>query len=189
MAEASDLFNLDRLTLPASGPSRTAFMKACPPWLRGLIDSRYKVKGVEWAASSDEIDEELALHASHGNPTTLGETGVDAEAMYSRHIDDARDHVITLDIDHEAVLLPSSTSGHHHLIVQCWADWEDYEMFLRAAARIGLIEEGYAELSIKRRATCLRLPWIRKGSEREDAQQSMEEWLNEPEAPASTDAF
>lgn len=75
-------------------------------------------------------------------------------------------HDLLIDVDLEAILVPSSTSGHFHLYAQLGCAWEDYVDFLRAAARIGLIEKGYAEASIARGATSLRLPWIKKGSER-----------------------
>lgn len=78
-------------------------------------------------------------------------------------------HVVALDIDHPARLLPSSTPDHYHLHVDVKCSWEDYEEFLRAAAKIGLIEEGYARVSIERKGTHLRLPWVRKEEPTETA--------------------
>lgn len=74
-------------------------------------------------------------------------------------------HHVALDIDHPAWLIESSTPGHYHLHIRLpdGAIWEDYVAFLDAAAKIGMIEPGYAEASKARGATYVRLPWVRKG--------------------------
>jgi hypothetical protein len=76
-------------------------------------------------------------------------------------------HDVLIDIDHKAVLIPSSTEGHFHLYIPLGCPWDDYLQVLKAAARIGLVEEGYVSASESRGATSLRLPWIKKGEERE----------------------
>lgn len=79
-------------------------------------------------------------------------------------------HHLLLDIDLPAALVESSTPGHFHLYVELndgfGIAWEPYKAFLEAAAAIGLIEPGYAEVSIKRGHTDLRLPWVDKSSAR-----------------------
>jgi hypothetical protein len=72
-------------------------------------------------------------------------------------------HKIVLDIDHDAVLVKSSTPHHHHLIVDHYVNWEDYQELLRAMAKCGMIQKGYAEGSIKQGASWLRTPWATKG--------------------------
>lgn len=74
-------------------------------------------------------------------------------------------HTVVLDIDHSAHLIASSTPGHSHLYVDIPGGIEEqaYFEFLRAAAKIGLIQEGYAEVSIKRGHSDVRLPWVSKG--------------------------
>jgi len=75
-------------------------------------------------------------------------------------------HDVVLDIDLPAILIPSSTEGNSHLIVRLpngGAETLAYERFLHAAADIGLIEQGYADVSCKRGRTDVRLPWVRKG--------------------------
>lgn len=72
-------------------------------------------------------------------------------------------HKIVLDIDHDAVLVKSSTHGHHHLIVDHYVNWEDYQELLRAMAKCNLIQKGYVESSINQGASWLRTPWARKG--------------------------
>lgn len=72
-------------------------------------------------------------------------------------------HTIAIDVDFPAVLVPSSTSGHHHLYVDIPpVTWEAYERWLIASVEIGLIEEGYLRASQGRKATFLRLPWVKK---------------------------
>lgn len=75
-------------------------------------------------------------------------------------------HNLLIDIDRPAELVESSTPGHYHLYVELFggegAHWEDYVAFLHAAAKIGLIESGYAYASQARGYTALRLPWVSK---------------------------
>jgi hypothetical protein len=71
-------------------------------------------------------------------------------------------HTIMLDIDVPAILVPSTTKGHSHLYIDRHITWEQYEELLHALAKVGIIELGFAEVSIARKATFLRLPWVRK---------------------------
>lgn len=96
-------------------------------------------------------------------------------------------HLIMLDIDHETAVTPSSTSGHYHLWINHSLDRDDWEKFIKVCAEIGLIEEGYAAASLRRDGTYLRLPWIRKGYEREDARAALQEWLDDPQPEPSPD--
>lgn len=76
---------------------------------------------------------------------------------------DTKLHKVVIDVDHEAVLVPSSTPGHHHLYVDIPpVRWDDYVSFLQAAAKIGLVEQGYVDASIERGHTDVRLPWVQK---------------------------
>lgn len=76
---------------------------------------------------------------------------------------DVGKHMLAIDLDAPAHLIPSSTDGHYHLYVEVLMDWDRYENLLRALAEAGVIEYGYAQVSIKRKATHLRLPWVKKG--------------------------
>jgi hypothetical protein len=72
-------------------------------------------------------------------------------------------HIVVLDIDHLAHLIPSTTPGHSHLIVEIPpVAAEVYFKFLRDCAEVGLIEPGYAEVSIQRGHSDVRLPWVKK---------------------------
>lgn len=71
-------------------------------------------------------------------------------------------HYVLLDLDVPAQLVPSSTPGHSHLYIEKPVHWYQLDEILTALANAGVIEPGYAEVSIKRRATFLRLPWVKK---------------------------
>ena len=71
-------------------------------------------------------------------------------------------HIIALDLDMPAALVPSSTEGHFHLYIDHELGWPAYEKLLDALADAGVIERGYAEVSKARKETHLRTPWTRK---------------------------
>lgn len=71
-------------------------------------------------------------------------------------------HAPVLDIDVPHKLVPSTTEGHSHLYVDVECDWEDYVAFLKAAVKIGLIEQGYADASINRGFSAVRKPGVKK---------------------------
>lgn len=62
------------------------------------------------------------------------------------------------------VWVPSTTEGHGHLYVQDAFPETDYMVALMRLAVAGVIEAGYALVSIRRRATFVRLPWVAKPS-------------------------
>ncbi len=71
-------------------------------------------------------------------------------------------HKVVLDLDLPAKLIPSSTEGHFHLMIDKEMDWEDYQRLLWVLADLGIVEEGYASSSDERGYTAVRLPWIHK---------------------------
>ncbi len=76
-------------------------------------------------------------------------------------------HTIALDIDIPCRLEPSSTPGHHHLYIDTFITWEQYERLLDALVECKVIEPGFAAAAIRRKATHLRLPWVKKGQRQE----------------------
>jgi hypothetical protein len=74
-------------------------------------------------------------------------------------------HVVAIDLDVPAYLVPSSTSGHNHLYIDVpnGIPHHRYMALLSALADCGVIEKGYADVSIKRGHSDLRLPWVQKG--------------------------
>lgn len=71
-------------------------------------------------------------------------------------------HRPALDIDHPVRVVPSSTPGHHHLFIDVDMTWAQYSKLLDVLAEVGVIEQGYADVSKVREATYLRLPWVKK---------------------------
>ena len=75
-------------------------------------------------------------------------------------------HRPVLDIDFPCAVIPSTTPGHFHLYLDKLLSWEDYEKVLRVLGEVGILEPGYANVSIERRHTAVRVPWIRKGTDK-----------------------
>jgi hypothetical protein len=67
-------------------------------------------------------------------------------------------HTLMLDLDVPAMLVPSSTPGHSHLYIDVPMDWDRVVDIMDALVAAGVVEEGYANASKKRRCTALRLP-------------------------------
>jgi hypothetical protein len=71
-------------------------------------------------------------------------------------------HSVVLDIDIPATLVPSTTAGHHHLYIDAAMSWRDYKNLLKALSRAGVIEPGFANASIRRKHSSVRVPWLKK---------------------------
>jgi hypothetical protein len=78
-------------------------------------------------------------------------------------------HRIVLDIDYDAALIPSSTLGHHHLILDVALPWDKYETLLKALAEAKVIQRGYADASITKGYTAIRPPWEKKHADKRTA--------------------
>ena len=88
---------------------------------------------------------------------------IDEANLVSSELDRQRGtHTIMLDIDHHARLVPSSTPGHFHLFIDVELAWGAYQDLLLALADAGVIQRRYANASIQRGGTHLRMPWVRK---------------------------
>lgn len=71
-------------------------------------------------------------------------------------------HAPALDIDIPSRLVPSSTPGHFHLYLEHQMTWRRYKRLLRALYKAGIIQRGFYKLSVKRGATFLRKPGVKK---------------------------
>jgi hypothetical protein len=71
-------------------------------------------------------------------------------------------HAPCIDIDIPATYVPSSTPGQGHLDLEVPLTWADYERLLTVMAEVGIVEDGYVRASATRKATHLRLPWVKK---------------------------
>lgn len=74
-------------------------------------------------------------------------------------------HAVTLDIDHEVTVIPSSTPGHYHLYIDHGLTWPQYVKLMNVMADIGLLEQGYVDASLNRGFSSLRLPWLHKNDD------------------------
>lgn len=72
-------------------------------------------------------------------------------------------HKVVLDIDMPAKLIPSSTPGHSHLYIDHAMSDRQWRVLIEALAYAGIIEPGYANASLQRGFTAVRLPWVKKG--------------------------
>lgn len=79
------------------------------------------------------------------------------------------EHRPVLDIDFNAAILPSSTEGHCHLFIDKLMPQEDYFKLIDVMAEVGLLQPGFVNGSKRRGATSVRLPWISKDREPDNA--------------------
>lgn len=90
--------------------------------------------------------EPLNIHAEADDEATLITSYIDGDM-----------HAPVIDLDYEAILKPSSTEGHYHLFLEKEVMWDDYVELLLALAKCGLVEQGYADASIAKGYTAVRI--------------------------------
>lgn len=93
---------------------------------------------------------------------SISEANVSTSIREDCGSDDAPQHAVLLDLDVPAWLVPSSTEGHSHLYIDVKVPQDKYFTLLHALADAGVIQHGYANSSIHRGGTALRLPWVKK---------------------------
>lgn len=71
-------------------------------------------------------------------------------------------HKPVLDIDLPVTVIPSSTPGHFHLVIDRWMSWPRYARLLQELALAGVLQTGYVNASLSRGHTAIRLPWVKK---------------------------
>lgn len=77
-------------------------------------------------------------------------------------------HRPILDIDFPVVVIPSTTPGHNHLYIDRPMPWRNYAKLLKVLAEVDIIEWGYADASIEREHSAVRLPWVKKAEVRRE---------------------
>lgn len=168
----------------------TEWMNTAPAWLLDAMDHATKWAGIAWRRTSGDAD----WHDDKRRPCSdfqgaeawgsMVEPGLDSAARTVLGMPRRESlHVIAIDLDHEAALIPSSTPGHHHLVIDHKLCWSDYLKVLTVLAEVGVIQDRYLAASKARRETFLRLPWIGKGTEADDARRALDEWLEADERP------
>lgn len=150
-------------------------MSGVTPGLRGLL-SRLQAYRVDWRFSfvptedkeyEPGIDREEESSLDKANVISSTRTGFPRDHVTDpetkKYVQKQR-HAVLLDIDYPAHLIESSTPGHYHLYLDVpeGVKHEDYMELLAVLAKCGVIEKGYADVSIARGHSDLRLPWVSK---------------------------
>ena len=137
----------------------------------GLI-KRLQTFWVDWSHVSsknsprDIVDYEVGIDRHEESLDVANVvSSLHAPAANDLFADDVPVHAVALDLDVPAYLVPSSTPGHSHLYVDVKVPHHRYMALLSALADAGVIEKGYAEVSIRRGHSDLRLPWVEKGDQ------------------------
>lgn len=74
-------------------------------------------------------------------------------------------HAPVLDIDIPCALIPSSTPGHFHLLIEKPLSWRGYRRLLKALGRAGIVEHQFVKASLVRGYSSVRVPWVKKARE------------------------
>lgn len=163
-----------------------AARKVLPEWLlkhvlvafhdESNLDSQHAAKGQQTPAER-ELQASLRTHTGDYPSTdtvVLGDFGrADGVTSWDKESSDiaraARPdlprvelHRPVLDIDLPAVLIPSSTEGHFHLVIDKLIPWDSYLELLNVLADVGIIESGYVEACEDQGYSSVRLPWVKK---------------------------
>ena len=101
---------------------------------------------------SEDGDEALTI------PVPAGKAPNVITSMATVTFGDENTHLPCIDLDFPCSLVPSQTPGHYHLFLNKRITWEQYVPILRALADAGILQKGYVEGSIKRKATAVRVP-------------------------------
>jgi hypothetical protein len=148
------------------------------PGLRGLL-SRLQAYRVDWKFSFVPTEDKEYEPGTDREVAELNEANV----VSSTRLDFPKDHVfdpemtevrvvprhaVLLDIDYPAHLVESSSPGHYHLYLDVpnGVKHDDYMELLAMLAKCGVIEKGYADVSIARGHSDLRLPWVSKDDQK-----------------------
>lgn len=135
-------------------------IESTPPALRRLLD-RLQAFVVNWNPTSDEY-----VLGRDRKAENL-ETADVASSLLKNQWGATDRHIIALDIDYPVHVVESSTAGHWHLYIDVpgGIEHQGYMALVSLLGHLKVIEAGYANVSIQRGHTDLRLPWVKKGQE------------------------
>lgn len=124
--------------------------------LLSFLDNLTPLKVTRWCESSENggMDER--------EPAPMFDGANVVSSLRTDSIGSLKRHAVLLDLDVPAYLVPSSTEGHSHLYIDVRATPSAYFRLLDALADCNVIERGYADVSKRKGATMLRLPWVKK---------------------------
>ena len=117
------------------------------------------MKGREFDDYSFELDQDSPIEITSDQSLTQYYIKQNAPNLVTSRLPSG-EHEIVLDIDYPALLLPSQTKDHYHLYLNTPRPltWKQYKKLLKVLAEVGVIERGYADASIAKKATCVRIP-------------------------------
>lgn len=113
----------------------------------------------ERALDTEKLIEERPLHYANSFSSRVKRAGGHT------YDDGVQKHVVAIDLDMDAVLIATTTPGHHHLVVDKELSWVQYSQLLFTLWDVGLIQEGYYRACMNRKASWLRTPWTKKPPE------------------------
>lgn len=116
----------------------------------------YRVDDLDKRDRSGSSDDLNAIDHETRHPTTK----LDANLISSECQDGF--HRPVLDFDLPARYVESTTKGHGHLYIDVPMEWEKYEKLLIALGEAGILEDGYVKAALRRKATFVRPPWVKK---------------------------
>lgn len=123
-------------------------------WLRHLVTRKAKHlqhDSTRFLPGQEQADREVV--------TDLDEADIITSRFQGEGIET---HALLLDLDIEHTYVPSSTPGHGHLLINAKLTQHEWLRVMNLLASVGVIEQGYREMSEKRGYASLRLPWVKK---------------------------
>jgi hypothetical protein len=160
MVGSFDKVEVNLAAMPDTPPALPAFAdKLERAWSEGVEEqSKYMfgdgAEGDDSSAFGDVMIGDLAT-----------QEGREVNVITSK-VNGRRKHKVVLDLDYDAALIPTSTPGHFHLLIDKDVDEDAYEDFLLACHNIGLIADGNLNQWSMHRRQFLRLPHVRKSKEK-----------------------
>src|SRR5881398_984978 len=110
---------------------------------------RYPIDYPVWLSQNEKLDIDFASTEYDGsNAHVPVERMKDANALSSKT--KSGHHKVLLDLDVEHYYVPSSTEGHGHLYINVDLSTAQYNVLLFTLQHLGIIQKGFAFLSIKR---------------------------------------
>lgn len=112
-----------------------------------------------------------ALDTFSGSAAPFGDVAADGPVtdqwekttlVTSAHADNSGKHWPVIDIDMPCYLIPSSTPGHGHLVIEHDMEWDAYLKLLDALVEAGIVQPGYRDASKSRKYSAIRRPGVKK---------------------------
>lgn len=147
-----------------------ALRKHYPSWLYPTLTFWSTTSG-KLSASEDNHDQQVKVESEPSDALLIGSQKMSEDEKNPKYR-------LFLDLDINAVLLPSSSEGHHHLIVDANLTKEQHDKVLDVLSEVGIIQRGFALGGRDVSGASLRLPWVVKGEDK-----SLRETISDAQIP------